>query len=259
MAVEILRPLTIFFAIVTCSANNSLHLINMNNALSFTSAVIIGLVGAVHCLGMCGGIIGALSQMPQLPSRKLGARLSVLLLYNAGRIFSYTLAGIVVGLFGMGLEKSLADIAPILRIFAGAMMLAMGLYISGWWSGLRLLENLGNRLLWKRLLPLGKGLTPLRHVWQALLLGMLWGWLPCGLVYSTLSLALVWADWQQSALIMLGFGLGTLPAMLLSGSVAQQFKPKLQQTSTRRLAAVVVIGFGLWTMAMPLIHLTATH
>jgi len=252
----IIPPVTTFLSIFTWTTNNSLHLINMNNALSFTSAIIVGLVGAVHCLGMCGGIVGALSQIPQNSTQRPSTRYSVLLLYNAGRISSYTLAGIVVGLFGMGLEKTLVDIAPILRIFAGVMMLAMGLYISGWWSGLRILESLGNRLLWQRLQPLGQGLTPLRHGWQALLLGMLWGWLPCGLVYSTLSLALVWADWRQSALIMLGFGLGTLPAMLLSGSVAQQFKPKLQQASTRRVAAILVISFGLWTMAMPLLHLT---
>jgi len=227
----------------------------MNTALSFTSALVIGLIGAVHCFGMCGGIVGALSLTPQNAETKPSNRFGILLLYNIGRISSYTLAGVMVGLFGMGLEKNIVHIAPILRIFAGMMMLAMGLYISGWWSGLRTFENLGNRLLWQRLQPLSRGLTPLRHGWQALLLGMLWGWLPCGLVYSTLSLALVWADWRQSALIMLGFGLGTLPAMLISGSMAQQFKSKLQQLSSRRIAAIVVIGFGLWTMTLPLIHL----
>lgn len=216
--------------------------------------MIIGLVGGIHCLGMCGGIVGALSLTPSIADTQASKRISVLLLYNVGRISSYALAGVLVGLFGSGLESSLLHLSPLLRIFAGAMMIAMGLYISGWWPGLRVLENLGNRLVWQHVQPLTRALTPIKYRWQALLLGMLWGWLPCGLVYSTLSLALVWADWRQSALIMIGFGLGTLPVMLLSGSFAQQLKPYLQKSSTRQFAAIMVMVFGLWTLTMPVLH-----
>jgi len=227
----------------------------MNSALTFTSAMIIGLIGGVHCVGMCGGIVSALSLAPTNGDANRYQRLFVLLLYNLGRICSYALAGVIVGLFGMGLENSLSDMAPILRIFAGLMMIAMGLYIAAWWPGLRQLESAGNRLVWRHLQPLTRGLTPVRHTWQALILGMIWGWLPCGLVYSTLSLAMAWADWRQSAMIMIGFGLGTLPAMLLSGGLAQQLKPRLQKASTRQIAALLVIVFGIWTLTTPMLHL----
>jgi sulfite exporter TauE/SafE len=100
---------------------------------------------------------------------------------------------------------------------------------------------------------------PVTKSWQALLLGILWGWLPCGLVYSTLTLAGAVGHWQQSALVMASFGLGTVPVMLLTGAFASQFKIWIQKTSVRSFAALLVIAFGVWTMAPPLIHLTSSH
>ncbi|MDT8385130.1 MAG: sulfite exporter TauE/SafE family protein [Gammaproteobacteria bacterium] len=227
-------------------------------AITIASAFLIGLLGGVHCVGMCGGIMNALSfALPAQPSR---TRLSLtLLLYNLGRVFSYSLAGALIGGLGMLLQGPGAVLGPGLRIFAGLMMVAMGLYLAGWWRGLVHLETLGNRLLWRHLQPLTQRLMPVTHGPQALLLGLLWGWLPCGLVYSTLTLAGAVGHWQQSALIMASFGLGTVPVMLLTGAFAHRLRRWIQTTALRQIAALLVMGFGIWTLTPPLLHLSNGH
>lgn len=227
--------------------------------ITISSAFIIGLLGGVHCVGMCGGIMNALSfAIPNPPQSKSRSSLT-LVLYNLGRIFSYSLAGAMIGGLGMLLQGPVGILGPGLRIFAGLMMIAMGLYLAGWWRGLTHLESLGNHVLWRHVQPITNQLMPVTKSWQALLLGMLWGWLPCGLVYSTLTLAGAIGQWQQSALIMASFGLGTVPVMLLTGAFATQFKAWIQKTAVRSIAALLVIAFGIWTMAPPLIHLTGSH
>ena len=227
--------------------------------ITITSAFIIGLLGGVHCVGMCGGIMNALCfALPEQQQSK--SRTSVILvLYNLGRVFSYSLAGAMIGGLGMLLQGPVGVLGPGLRIFAGLMMIAMGLYLAGWWRGLVHLESLGNHVLWRHVQPVTNKLMPVTKSWQALLLGILWGWLPCGLVYSTLTLAGAIGHWQQSALIMASFGLGTVPVMLLTGAFASQFKTWIQKTSIRSIAALLVIAFGIWTMAPPLMHLTGSH
>jgi hypothetical protein len=223
--------------------------------ITITSAFIIGLLGGVHCIGMCGGIMNALCfAMPNQQQPKSRTSL-ILVLYNLGRVFSYSLAGAMIGGLGMLLQGPVGILGPGLRIFAGLMMIAMGLYLAGWWRGLVHLESLGNHVLWKHVQPVTNKLMPVTKAWQALLLGILWGWLPCGLVYSTLTLAGAIGQWQQSALIMASFGLGTVPVMLLTGAFANQFKTWIQKTAVRSIAALLVIAFGVWTMVPPLLHL----
>ena len=220
--------------------------------ITFSSAFIIGLLGGVHCVGMCGGIMNALSfAMTKQPRSRT---FMILLLYNLGRVASYTLAGVLIGALGMLLQGPVGILGPGLRIFAGLMMIAMGLYLAGWWRGLTHLEALGNRVLWRHIQPITSKLMPVTKNSQALLLGALWGWLPCGLVYSTLTLAGSVGDWRQSALIMASFGLGTVPVMLLTGAFAQQFKTWIQKAALRNIAALLVISFGIWTLAPPLLH-----
>ncbi len=226
--------------------------------ITLGSAFLIGLLGGAHCIGMCGGVMNALSFA--LPEQRRGPlrALPTLLLYNLGRIASYSVAGALVGGLGMLLQGPVGILGPGLRIFAGLMLVAMGLYLAGWWRGLAHLERLGGHL-WRRLQPLGNRLMPVRHPGQALLLGALWGWLPCGLTYSTLTLAGALGDWRQAALVMAAFGLGTLPVMLASGAFAQQLKGWIQRRGVRSLAALMVIGFGLWTLYSPLAHRLASH
>jgi len=210
------------------------------------SAVVLGLLGGGHCLGMCGGLMGALTMA--IPVEQRGRRLQLLLAYNLGRILSYACAGLLLGLGGWALANSPAAMA--LRIVAGLLLICMGLYLGGWWSGLTRIEALG-RGLWRHIQPLAKRLLPVTSLPRALLLGALWGWLPCGLVYSTLLWAASQGSAIDSALLMLAFGLGTLPILIASGLAAQRLNQLLRQRSVRMAGGLLVIVFGLWTLPGP--------
>ncbi|OED40815.1 cytochrome biogenesis protein [Endozoicomonas sp. (ex Bugula neritina AB1)] len=207
------------------------------------SAFTIGLLGSAHCIGMCGGITSALSL--SLKGRNPSHVAGLMLCYHSGRIFSYALAGALLA----GIGWYLGDLAPAvkmaLRYFAAGMMIAMGFYLTGWWRGLTVLEQLG-QILWKRLQPLSKKLLPITHSGSALLLGMVWGWLPCGLVYSNLALAASQGSILSGSLVMICFGLGTLPAVFLTGLFSRQIHHIIQASLTRNIAGLMVILFGLW-------------
>lgn len=208
-----------------------------------TTAFMLGLLSSAHCVGMCGGIMGALTMAIPITARK--RRLALLLTYNLGRIASYSFMGLLVGLFGQGFVE--LGGATWLRTLAGLLLIAMGLYLANWWRGLTYLET-GGRYLWAYLQPLGKPLMPVNSAPKALLLGALWGWLPCGLVYSALAYAMSQGQVLNAAALMFAFGLGTLPAVLTTGLAAQQFVRLLQQRHIRWAFALLIIGFGVWTL-----------
>lgn len=217
---------------------------------TLASAFVVGLLGGVHCVGMCGGIVAALTfGLPPERRQGLGQTLPFLLAYNGGRIASYALAGALMGGAGM----LVARLVPVqvaqqaLLVVAGLFMVAMGLYLAGWWSGLGRLERAGG-VLWRRLEPFGRRLMPVRHPAQALALGLLWGWLPCGLVYSTLVWSVSAGGAWQGAALMLAFGLGTLPNLLLMGVAAGAIARLARDARVRRLAGGAVVLFGLWTL-----------
>ena len=226
---------------------------------NLTGACLVGLMGAGHCFGMCGGLVGAFSsQLP--PARRgqnpLAQQLSFLLPYNLGRILSYSLAGALVGgsAAGLGMLFDIDIYLLILRLVAGVMMIAMGLYIARIWVGLVQIERLGQGL-WRLLKPLSQKLLPVTHPGQALLAGMVWGWLPCGLVYSTLTWAVASGSAKQGALIMLCFGLGTLPALLSAGVAAKALADWAQKRAVRLLAGLLLVGFGVQTLYIALAQL----
>jgi hypothetical protein len=194
-------------------------------------------MGGVHCIGMCGGISSALGLSEG------SGQYRKILAYNLGRISSYTLLGCFAGLATGWLQGQWLPIATFMRISANVLLILMGLYLSNWWLGLSRLELLGHRL-WKHIQPLGKRLLPIKRSWQALLLGMLWGWLPCGLIYSALVWTATAADAYQSGLLMLAFGVGTLPAMLATGLFAQQLRQQLQRKAYRVIAGLLIIALG---------------
>jgi sulfite exporter TauE/SafE len=207
------------------------------------AAFSLGLLSSAHCVGMCGGIMGALTLA--IPAEASGRRLALLLSYNGGRIGSYVLMGALLGIFAGGLQAVGAGFG--LRLLAGLLLIAMGLYLANWWQGLTWLER-GGRYLWAYIQPLGKALLPVGTAPKALLLGALWGWLPCGLVYTALAYAMTQANALQSGGVMLAFGLGTLPAVLATGLAAQQFARLLQRRGVRTGFAVLIILFGVWTL-----------
>ncbi|WP_347331267.1 sulfite exporter TauE/SafE family protein [Marinimicrobium locisalis] len=208
---------------------------------AWLAALTLGLFSGAHCIGMCGGIMGALSVA--IPAEARGRRWLLLLGYNLGRVSSYTLLGTLAG----GLAGEFSPLAPVLRLIAGLLLVAMGLYLANWWRGLVWLEK-GGRVFWRYLQPLGRHLMPVTRLPQALMLGALWGWLPCGLVYTALAYALAQGGALAGGGVMLAFGLGTLPAVLAAGAAAHTLTRYLQKPSLRRLLALLIIGFGLWTL-----------
>jgi len=210
-------------------------------------AFVMGLLGGVHCVGMCGGIVGAISlaQPGAAPqgfwSRQLG--------YNLGRIASYTLAGLLVGGLGtlLAAASGFHGAQRLLMALAGVFMLLIGLHIGGWLHLLGPVERAGG-LLWRRIEPLGRGLLPVRSARQAFGLGLVWGWLPCGLVYSALIWALSAGGAVQGGLLMLAFGLGTLPNLLLMGAVAARLGEWTRRPAVRWAAGGMLLGFGAVTL-----------
>ncbi len=210
---------------------------------SVIAVFLVGLLGGVHCIGMCGSIVGMLTA--QLP--KEGARWPFYLAYNAGRIASYTLAGLLVGAIGQAglLLRDVVPVQQLLFALSSTMLIALGLYLAGIWSMVRRIERVGSAL-WKRIQPLTRTLFPIATPGRALLLGALWGWLPCGLVYSVLVTALASGHAQSGALIMLAFGLGTLPSLLGMGLFWERCRGWVQSPRVRVAAGLVVTAFGVY-------------
>lgn len=218
------------------------------------SALILGLLGGGHCLGMCGGLMGALTLA--IPKEQRSRRFRLLLAYNLGRILSYATAGLLIGLAGWAVANSPA--ALFMRVLAGLLLIAMGLYLAGWWSGLTRIESLG-RGLWRYIQPVANRLLPVSSLPRALLLGALWGWLPCGLVYSTLLWSASQGNALDSALLMLAFGLGTWPVLLATGLAAERVTTLLRKRSVRMAGGLLVILCGIWTLPGPHQHWLMGH
>lgn len=216
--------------------------------ITYISAFFVGLLGGVHCVGMCGGIVSALT-LGITPQQSTPWR--YLIAYNVGRITSYTLAGLIVG--GLGAQLStLHELQLGLKVLAGLFMIAMGLYIAGWWFGLTRVEQIGG-LIWRRIQPLGNRLIPVKSTYQAGLLGLLWGWLPCGLVYSVLIWTLSAENAVEGAVLLLSFGLGTLPNLLAMGVFAIGLKKWMQQNIVKVVAGLLIMLFGVYQLYQTLI------
>ena len=208
--------------------------------ISFFSAILIGIAGSVHCVGMCGGIVSAFSFL--IP--KNNAPLPYILAYNIGRIMAYTLAGAIVGFFGARLGNSFESGMHWLQLISGIFLLLMALYIGNWWRILTRLESAG-QLLWRLVQPLSKRFTAMKSPFYALPYGFIWGWLPCGLVYSTLTWSMASGSWHNGALTMMAFGLGTLPSMVFLGSSAVSIKKTLSKVYVRQGIALILLVFSL--------------
>ena len=212
--------------------------------LGYASALGLGLAGAGHCLGMCGGIAAALNLGgPRSPT--------VTLAYHAGRISSYTLLGGLLGFAAGTIDITAWTIG--LRYLAGVMLVAMGLYVADWWRGMAVLEKAGARL-WRPVQRLSSRLLPVRHWPQGFALGLCWGLMPCGLIYSSLAWAATAAHAPTSALMMFLFGVGTLPAMLATSFGAQGLQAFLRRRGLKLVIALLLIASGAWTL-----YLTAAH
>jgi len=213
------------------------------------AAFLVGLLGGTHCFGMCGGIVGALSSGLSLELQTSRWRLvAAQLAYNGGRISSYVFAGVLLGLFGQQLgEAGLLQGFPLGRMIGGVVMILFGIYLAGWWQSLLWLEKAGAHL-WKYIEPFGRRYIPVRSAAEAFLLGLVWGWLPCGMVYAVLALALTSGSGAEGGLLMLAFGLGTLPALLTIGLAYNTLNRFIRDPRIRMLAGIIVIVMGIFML-----------
>jgi len=209
---------------------------------SLLTALLAGLLGGVHCVGMCGGIVAAFSFRADGSTPPFRMHLA----YNLGRVSSYTLFGALAGALGGSLKlASFMPVQTLLFILAQLVMILLGLYLAGLNRWVLVFERAGGRV-WRRIKPLFQKLLPVKSLPQAVLAGMAWGWLPCGLVYSVLVSAVAAGSATSGAALMLAFGLGTLPNLLGMGLFARQIQPFMQQLWVRRAAGLTVAGFGVW-------------
>jgi sulfite exporter TauE/SafE len=220
----------------------------MNSA--FLLAFVVGLLSALHCIGMCGGIVGALSfSLPERTRSDWPRFLSFLLAYNLGRTVSYALAGALFGSIG-GLLLEAGNRAWLhdgLRWLAAFVMVGIGLYIAGWFPRFTLIERIGEPV-WRRLEPAGRRLLPVTSLVRASLYGAVWGWLPCGLVYTMLISTPAQGDPVAGAIYMALFGLGTLPAMIAVGLFAGKLYRFAGNARLQSVAGLTVIALGLFTL-----------
>lgn len=217
---------------------------------AYVAAFVVGLLSAIHCIGMCGGILGALSfSLPpgvRADTRRLTA---FLLAINLGRILSYGAGGALFGWLGGALLASEARVwlYDTLRMLAALVMVGIGLYIGGWFPRFAAVERIGVPL-WRRLEPIGRRLLPVRSPLRAILYGAVWGWLPCGLVYSMLIGSPARAGAAGGALYMALFGVGTLPVLLAGGLLAGRLYRLGKDRRFQAAAGLLVIALGLSTL-----------
>jgi sulfite exporter TauE/SafE len=218
-----------------------------------SAAFITGLLGSAHCFGMCGGISGLFAVNASVQS--LRRQFPRAIAYNAGRVATYAILGVLVALLGKGAVGSIPDLAAPVRLASGLLIILVGLQVAFSWRILAVVENAG-AALWRRAAPAAKGLVPVENLLQALGLGLIWGLLPCGLVYSVLLLAATTAEPSSGGLVMIAFGLGTMPAMIATGVSAS----KLAQFMNRKRigAGLLIILMGIATIAMPVMKLSSS-
>jgi len=231
-------------------------------SLSIFNAFIVGLFSTIHCLGMCGGIIGTLTMSLPAQVRNTPLRLlSYTAIFNLGRLISYALAGAIAGGFG---QTVMEIISPryahlILQVFATLIMVGIGIHLAGWFPRFNMIEKIGTPL-WKKLEPVGHKLLPVRRPAQAFLFGLIWGWLPCGLVYA----ALIWStssgDAIHGALFMLAFGAGTLLPVMAAGMLTGWMVKLSHLPHIRPITGSLIILLALLSLGVTLQQgITHTH
>lgn len=229
---------------------------------SYFVAFVMGLSTSMHCIGMCGSIIGTLtlSLSEEIRNRK-AQLLPFVINYNLGRILSYTIVGALAGAIEAILSMPLGHGHGhrLLQLLSAMIMMCAGLYIAGWFPRFAYIEKLG-ATAWRRIEPYGRKLIPVKSKTQALLFGMVWGWLPCGLVYAALTLAATTGNVTKAAFTMLSFGLGTLPAVvgmgIMTGMLAKLSKIQQFKQAVGLLMIVIALLAALpWLNPMRMQHI----
>ena len=210
----------------------------------FGALFVTGMLGGVHCAGMCGGIVAALA------GQGGRQRLSLHLAYSVGRVACYAIAGALAGAAG-GLGLLLGGVLPVqfaLYVLANLLLIGLGLYLAGVPGVVGWMERGGARL-WRHLQPLTRRLLPADTLPRAVGLGLVWGWLPCGMVYAVLATALLTGNALDGAAVMLAFGLGTVPNLVLAGLAVRRLQSATRARPVRIAVGTLVLGFGVFGLA----------
>jgi sulfite exporter TauE/SafE len=223
------------------------------HVISLVAAFATGIAGTAHCFGMCGGMAAAVGgkarrDVAGAPNQAARAFVQVVL-YHLGRLGGYALLGAAAGAAGSVLLGAfdLLRLATVLRLATGVLIIAMGVRLLAGLGGIGVLEKAGARF-WRHLAPAARRLAASNGVAAALGAGLIWGWLPCGLVYSMLALAAATATPSMGAATLLAFGAGTLPAMVASGLLASQLSRVLKSPRARPIAGIALVACGVWTV-----------
>jgi sulfite exporter TauE/SafE len=210
----------------------------------WVTAFLAGLLGSGHCFGMCGGIAGSLGALTGTNNRSIALPA---LQFNLGRLLGYALLGALAGgiLGAAGEIMALKPLGRWLRALTALMVLLIGLRFLFGWRGLDLIEK-GGAGLWRRIMPLAVRISQ-RHDWIGRLgLGVCWGFLPCGLVYTVLITAASTGHAAAGAITMIAFGMGTLPAMLGLTIAAPALSTFLGDKLVRRIVGFSLLVLSAW-------------
>jgi len=213
-----------------------------------SAALVAGLVSSAHCIGMCGGLSGLFAVNASV--RSMHRQVPFALTYNLGRILSYAVLGVVVASVGSVIVRASPQLATGIRLLSGGVIVLVGLKVAFDIRILNAIEKMGGTM-WSRIAPAARSLVPVTSLPRALGLGLLWGWLPCGLVYSVLLMAATSAEPASGALVMAAFGIGTMPAMVMTGLGAAKLSQRLQNRGTRMGLGLLIVALGLATVLMP--------
>lgn len=213
--------------------------------ISLSAALVAGAAGSVHCVAMCGGLGSALS----LRAGSSGWRQAIgsSCLHQTGRLFGYATAGALVGSLGLALPSmlNLPLLVVAIRVAAALLLVLLAARILIGWNTLAAIERLGGRF-WQLIQPLMRSAVGTRGAGGNLLVGFLWGWLPCGLVYSMLLFAALSGSSLRGAAIMLAFGIGTLPALLTTSVLASRTAQLTKWRGSRMMIGSLLLVFGVW-------------
>lgn len=194
---------------------------------------------------MCGGITTMLTSALSASTNQ--KKFTLALFYNIGRITTYAFIGAVVAFSSSFLIRHIGLPIVLLQFISALFLILLGLYLGQWFMGLSHIEKVG-KSIWSVLSPISKNLLPVNTHLKALCLGGLWGWLPCGLVYSTLTWSLASGNTVQGAMIMAAFGLGTLPMMLGMSLGIVKLQKLILHPLFRKTAAIGIITYGIYSL-----------
>lgn len=212
------------------------------------AAFMMGFLGSPHCLGMCGGLVTAFGLSMQGVSA--GKKRALIAVYHFGRLLSYAMLGIVAGLIGTAVLEPLMMGNSLPRILLGLVLVLIGVAMLGV-PLLNKLEKVGMKF-WQWLAPLRQKIFPLTTFPRALTAGLLWGYLPCGLVYGALLMAVVGHDVATGAVLMFAFGLGTVPMLVATQETVGWLHKQIGKFRLRQLNGAIMVLSGLAVIVVPM-------